>query len=182
MVTESNGTLWLKNRLNIGTDISRAKVGIGYLETVDSVHQREVFNANDNFIVYEDGHLKAKSGEFSGTVEITGGTILGRPVSAFGGMIAQTASIISDNGYVFYDETPSSITVTALDATLCTWTKNGVTLGTTSTSLTIQNSELMMGEMMTITVTTNDNKYASFKIYKTQSVVAELSLNGGTWD
>ena len=182
MVTESNGTLWLKNRLNIGTDISKSKVGIGYLETVDSEHQREVFNANNNFIVYEDGHLKAKSGEFSGSVEITGGTILGQPISAFGGMISQTASIISDNGYVFYGETPSSITITASNATLCTWTKNGVTLSTTLPSLTIQNSDLVMGQMITITVTTNNNEYASFKIYKTQSVVAELSLNGGTWD
>ena len=77
METDSTGKLWLKNRLDISsTNGSNYNIGIGYLDDTKpdtSIH--EVFNANDSFIVYEDGSMKATDGEFTGTIHATGGTI-----------------------------------------------------------------------------------------------------------
>jgi hypothetical protein len=62
METDSNGELWLKNRLRIGTD-DTSTVEIGYLNTVredTSIH--EIFHAGTGekeFVVYEDGKMVA---------------------------------------------------------------------------------------------------------------------------
>lgn len=72
MVTKDDGSLWLEDRLNIGTD---NPVGIGNLGNPDSEHKNQIINANNNFIVYEDGHVKATGAGISGVITATGGSI-----------------------------------------------------------------------------------------------------------
>ena len=67
METNSTGDLWLKNRLNIGTIASNVSVGIGKLEG------GQVINANNKFIVTEDGTITATEGVFSGTINAAEG-------------------------------------------------------------------------------------------------------------
>lgn len=74
METSSDGELWLQNRLNIGTT-SGTNVGIGNLG------KDEVINANNTFIVYEDGSIKANKGEFTGTINAKSGSIGGVTIS-----------------------------------------------------------------------------------------------------
>lgn len=76
MITDSNGDLWLKNRLNIGVSKANSSVGIGTLDTIDTKHGREVINATNNFIVYEDGSMVAKDGNFTGLIYATGGKLV----------------------------------------------------------------------------------------------------------
>lgn len=84
MLTKDDGTLWLENALYIGADsktIEDATVKIGYLEaTRAETDIHEVIHAGNNeseFIVYEDGKMKATGAEFTGTIHATGGTIGG---------------------------------------------------------------------------------------------------------
>jgi hypothetical protein len=66
METDSNGRLWLKNRLSIDTYGANNLVGIGKLDneqTKDPIHGGRVMDANGDFVVYEDGHIQAKSGQ-----------------------------------------------------------------------------------------------------------------------
>ena len=65
METDDIGKLWLKNTLSVETYTDK-KVGIGKLdstETKDTIHGGRVFDANDNFVVYEDGYIKATGGQ-----------------------------------------------------------------------------------------------------------------------
>ena len=78
--TSDEGSLWLKDRLNVEVFNINNNVGIGTLDTIDDEHGREVINATDKFIVYEDGHMKATSGEFTGTIHATGGEIGGMTI------------------------------------------------------------------------------------------------------
>ena len=92
METSNDGELWLKNRLNIGTT-SGTSVGIGNLG------KDEVINANNNFIVYEDGSIKANEGEFTGTINAIGGSIGGVTISEWIDLGYQ-ARITSNKGTV----------------------------------------------------------------------------------
>lgn len=90
LVTEDDGELWLKNKLKIGGD-DGAKVSLGYLENTIQVYENiilengnteaiqkiyhEVFNANGNFIVYENGNVTANNGTFKGEIKATSGYI-----------------------------------------------------------------------------------------------------------
>ena len=90
LVTEDDGELWLKNKLKIGGD-DGAKVSLGYLENTIQVYENiilengniesiqkiyhEVFNANGNFIVYENGNVTANNGTFRGKIKATSGYI-----------------------------------------------------------------------------------------------------------
>ena len=83
----SDGKLWIRNELKVGIGLS--SVTIGYLDdtkekiyknTIDfsnipnsEIHQ--VINANNKFMVYEDGSMKATDGEFTGIIYATGGKI-----------------------------------------------------------------------------------------------------------
>ena len=91
--TDSDGNLWLQNRLSIGTT-SGTQVWIGnFTDTthpIDPVHGAQIFNANDKFIVYEDGSIIATDGIFSGTIQAQSGTI--------GGFIIGPNSLSSTNG------------------------------------------------------------------------------------
>ena len=83
----SDGKMWIRNELKVGVDLS--SVSIGYLEdtkamsyrntidfsdkTNEEIHQ--VINANNKFMVYEDGSMKATDGEFTGIIYAIGGKI-----------------------------------------------------------------------------------------------------------
>ena len=78
METDSNGELWLRNRLRVGTQ-STSTVEIGYLEaTRAETNLHEVIHAGkgeQEFIVYEDGKMVAQGAEFHGAIYATGGKI-----------------------------------------------------------------------------------------------------------
>lgn len=59
METDDSGRLWLRDKLRISDTVS-----IGVLETGKNRYQ--VFNSNNNFIVYNDGTVEATQGDFSG--------------------------------------------------------------------------------------------------------------------
>lgn len=59
METDDSGRLWLRDKLRISDTVS-----IGVLETGKDKYQ--VFNSNNNFIVYNDGTVEATQGDFSG--------------------------------------------------------------------------------------------------------------------
>lgn len=60
METDDNGQLWLRDKLRISNTVS-----IGVLET--GKEKNQIFNSNNNFIVYDDGSIKATQGNFSGS-------------------------------------------------------------------------------------------------------------------
>lgn len=83
METDNSGSLWLKNKMSIETS-EGLSVAIGKLEN------KQVINANDTFIVYEDGTLKATKGEFEGEIKATSGSFKGTidaTGGSFGGII-----------------------------------------------------------------------------------------------
>ena len=100
METKDDGTLWLKNRLNIDTSLNGKTVGIGSLGKTSEEHGNQVINATDSFVVYEDGHMIATSGSFTGTIHATGGTIGGLTIDELTS-IGYTVEIQSDSGFVY---------------------------------------------------------------------------------
>lgn len=60
METDDSGQLWLRDKLRISDTVS-----IGVLET--GKEKNQIFNSNNNFIVYDDGSIKATQGNFSGS-------------------------------------------------------------------------------------------------------------------
>ena len=81
--TESNGTLWLKDQLNISTtQYSDYNIRIGYLPLVtleedkiyyndtllDRTNIHRAIDVNQKMVVWEDGTLYAKDGYFEGTI------------------------------------------------------------------------------------------------------------------
>lgn len=102
METDSTGKLWLKQRLDISsTTGSNYNIGIGYLTgTKPSTTIHEVFNANNAFYIYEDGSIKATSGEFTGTIHATGGTIGNMTIDEVEQATYRT-EIESDSGTIF---------------------------------------------------------------------------------
>lgn len=88
MLTKDDGTLWLENALYIGADSKTAEdatVKIGYLEATRAetdIHEViHAGNGGQEFIVYEDGKMKATGAEFTGTIHATGGTIGGLTIN-----------------------------------------------------------------------------------------------------
>lgn len=74
METDDSGQLWLRDKLRISDNVS-----IGVLET--GKEKNQIFNSNDNFIVYDDGTVEAKSGTFEGNISAISGTIGGFTIS-----------------------------------------------------------------------------------------------------
>ena len=116
METDSTGKLWLKNRLDISSTNSTYNIGIGYLNAVKpstSIH--EVFNAHSTnpsyggeFIIYEDGSMKATSGEFTGTIYATGGRIGNMTIEEVEESVYR-AAVESNSGTVFKNGEGSKI-------------------------------------------------------------------------
>lgn len=110
LVTGDDGNLWLKNQLLIGGS-SDAIVSLGYLngtkevdETITSedgstqITQKiyhEVFNANDNFIVYENGDVTANSGAFTGEINAKSGSFGNNAVK-----ITDTGLVVKEGGLI----------------------------------------------------------------------------------
>ena len=72
-----------------------------------SLHQ--IFNSNNNFIVYEDGSIIANNGTFSGTIYASSGTFSGQLIAAtgsFDGQITAKEGYIG-GGYVPYSPQPT---------------------------------------------------------------------------
>ncbi len=144
METIDNGTLWLKGQLNVLTTGVQT-VGIGYLPAVKpetSIH--EVINANNAFIVYEDGALKATKGEFTGTINATGGTIGGLSIDSLVGS-AHRVEITSDSGIIFNNGVGTKILTAHLyidNQEITTgltyqWKRNGTVIFNTTKSISV---------------------------------------------
>lgn len=81
----SDGKVWIKNELKIGGE--KSTVSLGFLgnnkatiyegnedfSKIEPENIHEIINANNKFIVYEDGSMKATEGEFQGKVIATSG-------------------------------------------------------------------------------------------------------------
>lgn len=107
MENGSDGKIWIRDKLNIG--LGNSKVAIGQLEDTkwdafqegynppyvypddESIHQ--VFNANNKFLIFEDGSMKATDGHFTGTVHATGGTIGNLEIDEIENSIAATKKL-----------------------------------------------------------------------------------------
>ena len=91
-----NGQLWLKDKLEVQTYNQANSVQIGKLDTATSKHETHggrVIDAHGQFVVYEDGHLKAtgadiqvkitaEEGSFKGHIEATSGKIGNMSIAA----------------------------------------------------------------------------------------------------
>ena len=75
-----DGFLWLQDKISIG-DGTNTMVSLGYLDLPDEAESEnskayhQVFNANDSFIVYENGNVTANNGTFRGEIKATSGYI-----------------------------------------------------------------------------------------------------------
>ena len=106
----SQGKVWIKDELLIGRDSSTVK--IGYLSQTKAKQPQihEVINANNKFVVYEDGAMKATDGNFTGIINATGGKIGNLTIQQVTDSIAnmdqiagqiQRIEIISKKGFTF---------------------------------------------------------------------------------
>ena len=109
----SDGKVWIRDELVIGTALE-STVSIGYLkETKEGTETHEVFNANNKLIIYEDGSIIGRN------VIFTGGRI-GNMEIADMGVPEYEIGIESSAGTVFKNliAYQSDETVTILTATL----------------------------------------------------------------
>ena len=100
METDNTGKLWLKDRLSISsTSGTNYSISIGYLTDVVKPlsNTHAVFNANNAFLVYEDGSIKATSGTI-------GGMTIDQVSQAF-----YTVECNKERIYKFYDDEESII-------------------------------------------------------------------------
>lgn len=164
METADNGTLWLKNRLNVETYLLNSSVGIGKLdtnETKDATHGGRIINANEVFVVYEDGHVKANSvriegnSYFKGEIIATGGKIGNMEIASLENLVAATSNfsvvIISDTGTTFKGwGGTKTLTAKIYENNVETnptnvsyqWSKDGQLInGATEKTLTVTNTE-----------------------------------------
>lgn len=171
----SDGSLWLKNRLNISSRDGTYNIGIGYLDLIENDKKDEQNNPlhrtidiNNDFIVYEDGSMKATNGDFTGIINATGGTIGGLEIEEIIGGITKKAVISATNGTIFMGGTPTSIILTASlegadesDVLTYSWQKDGSLInGETGNSITIQNVDFpeKTSSIYKVTITVNGNE------------------------
>lgn len=113
--TQEDGELWLQNSLSIGTS-DNTHAAIGKLGKKDNDAVGRVIEAGttdeDNFIVYEDGTVYAKSAEIHGKIYADGGEIGGLSIASLPDTLG--IRIQSDGGDTFKIKdgaaTPSSLT------------------------------------------------------------------------
>lgn len=104
VLTQSDGTLWLLDSMRVGkkNETNTIYIGVGETDEVGSNKYR-VISANDNFIVYSDGSLKASN------VELTGGTIGNMSIASLDNTIGVRITPTSETFKVNDDvPTPSS--------------------------------------------------------------------------
>lgn len=135
METVDDGSLWLKKRLNVQVSNGINSVGIGTLDVIDVTHGREVINATNKFIVYEDGSMRATDGFFQGAINATSGKIGGMTIEEFQ-EIGYEVIITSDKG-TFFKNNSGEITLTAhlyrgaeeiITGLSYLWKKNGIAI------------------------------------------------------
>ena len=73
--TVADGSLWLEKNLNISSTDDNYSIQLGYLDLKADEGLHRTIDINDNFIVWEDGSMRAKNGTFSGKIEAAGTTI-----------------------------------------------------------------------------------------------------------
>lgn len=123
LVTEDNGELWLKNKIQIGTN-DTSTVKIGYLDEVrENTDVHEVIHAGDGdtkFVVYEDGRMEAEGATFRGEIYATSGQIGNMTIGDVENVISSSKKldIQSKMGYTFKvgvngTATPSSLLLEA---------------------------------------------------------------------
>ena len=116
--TVADGELWLKKALHISSTNNDYDISVGYLDSVQGESLHRVFDANNAFIVWEDGSIRATNGEFTGTINATGGQIGNLFINTTDGSLDKVSKVeISSNlGYNFDvsggSATPSTITLT----------------------------------------------------------------------
>ena len=148
METNDLGDLWLRNRLNISSTDEGFSIGVGYLDGTKQVlgaEIHEVFNANDKFMVYEDGSMKATDGEFTGTIYATGGKIGNMTIDEVEQSVYKVI-IESSNGTIFKNGQGSKTLTAKLyegDSEVTTgtftymWFKNNVQQQQTTKQITV---------------------------------------------
>ena len=98
------GELWLKNALRVGGSSEQYDIKIGYskdrYKTEDEGNIHETINAHGNFIVYEDGSLKATKASITGHIEATSGKIGNMDIAAIDKMGTQVI-IVATEGTIF---------------------------------------------------------------------------------
>lgn len=116
--TVNDGELWLKKALHISSTDDDYNISVGYLDSIQGESLHRVFDANNAFIVWEDGSMRATDGEFTGTINATGGQIGNLFINTTDGSLDKVSKVeISSNlGYNFDvsegSATPSTITLT----------------------------------------------------------------------
>ena len=121
----TDGLVWIRDELKVGLS-GVSSVSIGYLEGTknliyetpkenytDDSQVHEVINANNKFMVYEDGSMKATEGYFKGEIHATGGTIGGLQIDSLVNPDFEVV-ISSDRGTVFKDSTETKVLVATL--------------------------------------------------------------------
>ena len=146
METGDEGKLWLKKQLNISKSKDNYNIQLGFLDkTKDNSDIHEVFNATDKFIVYEDGSMKATDGEFTGTINATGGKIGNMSINAVE-QATYKVVIESNSGTIFKNgQGTKELTAKLLqgneEVTTGTfsyiWFKDGVQLSETSKTIEV---------------------------------------------
>jgi hypothetical protein len=116
METDQDGKLWLKKKLTIKT-FSTNTVEIGAFEEIDNDYKafKKVMDANSTFKIFEDGHVKAKSfegtGSFNGQIFATGGQIGGLTIDEWAEM-GFSLKVESDAGWVLKNNTKTTLRAT----------------------------------------------------------------------
>ena len=125
METDEKGQLWLRNKLSIGTTYTSNSVKLGslgneeedYITRIDddgkevkiSENGQRVFDANNTFVVFEDGTVRATDGVFSGTINATDGTFTGKIFATGGKIGGLEIRGVSDATYATIDSTGLTI-------------------------------------------------------------------------
>ena len=95
-----DGYLWLQDKISIG-DGTNTMVSLGYLDLPDEAESEnsnayhQVFNANNNFIVYENGDVTANSGIFNGEINAKSGSFGNDAVK-----ITDTGLVVTEGGLI----------------------------------------------------------------------------------
>lgn len=124
VTTQSDGTLWLKDAMRIGTNnqTNTIYIGVGDADTTPGVNRYKVIKVddtsnNENFVVYSDGVLKATAANITGIINATGGHIgnmnIAELVNTVGVRINPNSTEFKYNGSI---ATPSSNTFTITHA------------------------------------------------------------------
>lgn len=108
---DERGQLWLKSGLIISDDKynktgAEDRVAIGYLKNISSEKYpakngfNQVFNANNHFIVYEDGSIVANRGTFAGHLQAASGSFQGHVDARTGSIGGWIIGETDENGGV----------------------------------------------------------------------------------